>query len=79
MLCGDFNLLPDTESLRMLESAGLRNLVVECGVTSTRTSLYARPEPFADYVFVSDGIAVRDFHVLPDVVSDHTPLLLEFD
>ena len=79
VLCGDFNLLPDAESLRMLESAGLRNLVVEFGVTSTRTSLYARSEPFADYVFVSDGIEARDFRVLPDEVSDHTPLLLEFD
>ena len=44
VLCGDFNLLPDTESLRMIESAGLRNLVAEFGVTSTRTSLYTRPE-----------------------------------
>lgn len=79
VLCGDFNLLPETESLRMLEAAGLRNLVTEFGVTSTRTSLYRRPEPFADYVFVSDGIDVRDFHVLPDEVSDHAPLRLEFD
>jgi endonuclease/exonuclease/phosphatase family metal-dependent hydrolase len=79
ILCGDFNLLPGAESLRMLESAGLRNLVAEFGVTSTRTSLYRRPERFADYVFVSDGIDVGDFRVLPDEVSDHAPMLLEFD
>ncbi len=79
VFCGDFNLLPDTESLRMLEAAGLRNLVAEFGVTSTRTRLYARPEQFADYVFVSDGVDVRDFRVLPDEVSDHAPLLLEFE
>ena len=79
VLCGDFNLLPETESLRMLEAAGLRNLVAEFGVTSTRTSLYTRAELFADYVFVSDGIDVRDFRVLADEVSDHAPLLLEFD
>jgi endonuclease/exonuclease/phosphatase family metal-dependent hydrolase len=78
VFCGDFNLQPDTESLRMLESAGLRNLVAEFGVTSTRTRLYTRPERFADYVFVSDGIAVRDFRVLTEEVSDHAPLLLEF-
>ncbi len=78
VLCGDFNLLPDTQSLRMLEAAGLRNLVLEFGVTSTRTSLYARAEKFADYVFVSDRVEVRDFRVLPDEVSDHAPLLLEF-
>ncbi|HKN29889.1 MAG TPA: endonuclease/exonuclease/phosphatase family protein [Roseiarcus sp.] len=79
VLCGDFNLLPGAESLRMLESAGLRNLVAEFGVTSTRTSFYPRPERFADYVLVSGGVVVRDFRVLPDEVSDHAPLLLEFD
>ena len=78
VLCGDFNLLPGTESLRMIEAAGLRNLVAEFGVRSTRTSLYARREKFADYVFVSEGIEVRDFRVLPDEVSDHAPLLVEF-
>jgi endonuclease/exonuclease/phosphatase family metal-dependent hydrolase len=79
ILCGDFNLLPDTESLRMFEDFWLRNLVQEYGVTSTRTSFYEKPEKFADYVFVSKGIAVRDFQVLPDEVSDHAPLFLDFD
>ena len=62
----------------MLEEAGLRNLVSEFGVLSTRTRLYARPERFADYVFVSPGIDVQNFGVLPDEVSDHAPLALEF-
>jgi len=78
ILCGDFNLSPDTESLRMIEAAGLRNLVAEFGARSTRTSLYARQEKFADYVFVSEEVEVGDFRVLPDVVSDHAPLLIEF-
>jgi endonuclease/exonuclease/phosphatase family metal-dependent hydrolase len=78
VLCGDFNLMPDTESLRMLEQAGLRNLVAEYGVTSTRTSLYDRPQRFADYVFLGEGVDALDFRVLPDEVSDHAPLLLEF-
>ncbi len=78
VLCGDFNLTPLTRSLRMLESAGLRNLVAEFGVTSTRTSLYTGPERFADYVFVSPGVDVSAFRALPDEVSDHAPLTLEF-
>ena len=53
--------------------------MLESGVTSTRTRLYARPEKLADYVLVSDGVAVRDFRVLPDEVSDHAPLMLGFD
>jgi len=74
ILCGDFNLTPDTESLRKFENAGLRNLIKEYGITSTRTSLYDKPLGYADYAFVSAGIEVQDFKVLPDEVSDHAPL-----
>lgn len=79
ILAGDFNLLPDTESIRMIEAAGMRNLVKEYGIEATRTELYKKPLKFADYVFVSPGVKVNDFKVLPDVVSDHAPLALDFD
>ncbi len=77
ILCGDFNLLPDTQSIQMFEDAGLRNLIREFGVTSTRTSHYTKPVKFADYAFVSEGIKLKDFKILPDEVSDHAPLLIE--
>lgn len=77
VLCGDFNLLPDTESIKMFESAGLRNLIRENGITSTRTTLYEKPVKFADYIFTSSNVDVKDFRVLPDVVSDHAPLSIE--
>ncbi len=77
ILCGDFNLRPATESIRMLEK-NMINLVVKNGITSTRTSLYSKPEKFADYIFISPEVEVIDFKILPDVVSDHAPLLLEF-
>ncbi len=77
ILCGDFNLLPDTESLKLFEMAGLRNLIKEYGISSTRTSFYTKPEKHADYMFVTKGIQVKDFKVLPDEVSDHAPLLIE--
>ena len=79
VLAGDFNLLPDTEGIRMIEAAGMRNLVKEFGVTSTRTEMYKKPLKFADYVFVSTEVKVKDFKVLPDVVSDHAPLFLDFE
>jgi endonuclease/exonuclease/phosphatase (EEP) superfamily protein YafD len=78
VLLGDFNLSPHTESVRMIESAGMRNLIQEYGITSTRTVHYTKENKFADYAFVSEGIEVRDFVVLPDAVSDHAPLLLDF-
>ena len=77
IICGDFNLLPNTESIRMFEDFGLRNLIKEFGITSTRTTHYTKADKFADYIFVSKGISVTDFRVLPDEVSDHAPLLLE--
>lgn len=79
ILCGDFNLLPDTESLRKFEEFGLRNLIKENNITSTRTSLYKKEHRMADYVFVSDGIKVNDFKVLPDEVSDHSPIFVDFE
>jgi endonuclease/exonuclease/phosphatase family metal-dependent hydrolase len=79
ILCGDFNLLPSTESLKLFESHGLRNLIKEYNITSTRTSFYEKPEKFADYVFATEGIKINDFKVLPDEISDHAPIFLDFD
>ncbi|HAS80562.1 MAG: hypothetical protein UR25_C0001G0168 [Candidatus Nomurabacteria bacterium GW2011_GWE1_32_28] len=77
ILCGDFNLRPDTKSIDIL-SEGNRNLVREYEITSTRSSFYLKPEKFADYIIVSPDIEVENFKVLQDQVSDHLPLLLEF-
>lgn len=76
VVMGDFNLNPDTQSLAILED-GMRNLIKEYGVTSTRTSHYPKEGKFADYALVSPGIKVKDFKVLPEEVSDHAALYLE--
>lgn len=76
VIVGDFNLNPDTQSLSIIEN-GLRNLVKEFGITSTRTSFYKKEGKFADYAFVSPELHVATFKVLPDEVSDHAPLFLE--
>ncbi len=72
-----FSAMSNTQSIKILEDADLRNLVTEYGVTSTRTSLYKKPEKFADYIFVSKGVEVLDFKVLPEEVSDHAALYVE--
>ncbi len=79
VLCGDFNLLPTTESLKLIEDIGLRNLVKENNVTSTRTSHYTKPDKFADYIFTTQEIEVKDFKVLSEKVSDHAPLYIEIE
>lgn len=77
LLCGDFNLRPDTESIKILEK-DMRNLITDYNIQSTRTSLYPKAERFADYVLASSDITIHDFNVLPDEVSDHAALWVEF-
>lgn len=77
ILCGDFNLIPTGESIKMLEE-NMVNLVKTHNVTSTRSSFYTKPGKFADYILISSDIQVQNFEVLQDEVSDHLPLLLEF-
>lgn len=79
VLCGDFNLLPETQSIKKFEDLGFYNLIKKSGVTSTRTSYYTKAEKFADYIFTSPEIPVKDFEVLPDEVSDHAPLYIDID
>ena len=78
ILVGDFNLLPDTESIKMLEQ-DFTNLITKYNIPTTRTELYKGDDKHADYVFVSPEILVEGFQALPEVVSDHTPLALGFD
>ncbi len=90
IICGDFNLFPNTKSIQMLEEYGLRNLIKDYHIQTTRGSLIKRLHPeyvdtpegfqeFADYMFASSGIEVKKFEV-PDVpVSDHLPMVGEFD
>jgi len=78
IICGDFNLEPDTKSLGMIEGLPTRNLIKEYGIKSTRSSHYKKDLKFADYMLVSLDLDVIDFKVLPDEVSDHLPMYLEF-
>ncbi len=83
IIAGDFNLGIDTKALSMFEDAGFRNLVKESNAPTTRSSLYdikwRAIDKFADYIIVSKDVMVYDFKVLPDEVSDHLPLLLDFE
>lgn len=81
VLIGDFNLRPEAESIKIFEEK-LRNLVKEYNIQTTRNSNYKNMEKYkdyiADYCFVSPNVEVVDFKVLPDTVSDHQPLFLDF-
>lgn len=79
ILVGDFNLDMNTEAVLRLENQ-LRNLVKDGKFKTTRNSNYDKLAilPFADYAFVSKEIKINQFQVLPNEVSDHLALLLDF-
>ena len=83
ILCGDFNLDPETESIADIEYNGkMVNLIKKYDIRSTRTKLYRDYETgslFADYAFASQDVLVGAFYVDSGEsaeVSDHAPLLL---
>jgi len=80
IICGDFNLMPETEAIAKFEEAGYLNLIKEFNICNTRSCLYQKhqkPLRHANYTFVTKDIEVASFQV-PDVaVSDHLPMILE--
>ena len=77
ILCGDFNLSPDSESIQQL-SGNLRNLAVDYSLKTTRSQLTYKNE-VCDYIFVNDRIDVKDFSMDETIISDHNALILDFD
>ncbi|MEM9580853.1 MAG: endonuclease/exonuclease/phosphatase family protein, partial [Pseudomonadota bacterium] len=77
VICGDFNVTPESETLKLLTQAGFTELVTHFGHPTTRTSHYRKPARFADYLAVNDISAVKQFDVVtaPEV-SDHCPLVV---
>lgn len=78
IVCGDFNVLPDSRTFEILGGLGLTDLVTGRGFTDTRTSWYEKAGRHADYLLVDGGIAVQRFEVVTQPeVSDHRALLLD--
>ncbi|MBU1075037.1 endonuclease/exonuclease/phosphatase family protein [Patescibacteria group bacterium] len=82
IIVGDFNLFPDTESIRILNKE-FRNLINEYSIVNTTCSDYKDDveagDRVVDYIFVNDKINVNSFEVIDTNISDHLPLILDFD
>jgi endonuclease/exonuclease/phosphatase family metal-dependent hydrolase len=82
IVCGDFNLMPETESIKMI-GKNMQNLIEKYKIKNTRSRLspyFGKPDEqkFADYAFVSPDIKIKEFKVLEDQISDHLPLYINF-
>lgn len=80
ILCGDFNLNPNTESLKIMKEEMI-DLIEKYKIQSTRSHYYRhygeKDTNFADYMIVSPEVKINNFKVLSDPVSDHLPLFLD--
>lgn len=84
IICGDFNLLPLTKSVAMFEDVGYRNLINDHQIPTTRNELAWSKHPdnkqlFADYAFVSDLVKVNQFTVPDILISDHLPMIIDYE
>ena len=83
VLCGDFNLMPQTQTIKMLEG-GMKNLIKEFKITDTRNNLSRSqykgdPQFFADFAFTTPDVNITSFEVPYIEISDHLPMILEFE
>ena len=77
VVCGDFNVTPNSETLKILSETGLTDLVTTRTNKGTRTSHYKKESRYADYMLINQHTPFVDFKVVfePEV-SDHCPLIL---
>jgi endonuclease/exonuclease/phosphatase family metal-dependent hydrolase len=77
IMCGDFNLAPDSESLGLI-NARLTNLSIVNNLKRTYNQ-FSAVHAVCDYIFVNDRVKVRNFEMSDEILSDHKALILEFD
>jgi len=78
VVCGDFNVVPESETLKLFSQAGFTELVTTRTSKGTRSSYYKKPNKYADYMLVNKHVKVSNFNVVHEPeVSDHCPIILE--
>jgi endonuclease/exonuclease/phosphatase family metal-dependent hydrolase len=81
IVAGDFNLFPNTPSMQVFYKDFI-SLVDKYGVITTRpqdNELSDLKRNVVDYILVSKDIAVKSFKIPDSNISDHLPLILDFD
>lgn len=81
IIAGDFNLFPNTKSMNVFENSFI-SLVDKYSIQTTRpqsNELSNLQRNVVDFILISKGVKVKAFEVLDSDVSDHLPLILDFD
>ena len=75
VMCGDLNVVAESPAMRELDF--LKDLTAEHEVKRTLSGLGWDLDIACDHILVSQDVNVHDFQVLPDMISDHFPLVAE--
>jgi endonuclease/exonuclease/phosphatase family metal-dependent hydrolase len=78
IICGDFNLLPNTKSIKMFRD-NYQDLIEMYDVRDTRGALYMKELRYSDYAFIDKSLSMTAFSVPTVGVSDHLPLIIELE
>lgn len=82
IICGDFNMLPEAQSIQLFAQQGYQDLIASYKIQKTRNHFAwdrypLSPQYFADFAFTNPYVKMRTFAV-PDIeASDHLPLILD--
>lgn len=81
IITGDFNLFPNTQSMKVFQDHFI-SLVNKYNIQTTRprsNELSHLQRNVVDFILVTPDIKVNSFKVLNSDVSDHLPLILDFE
>jgi endonuclease/exonuclease/phosphatase family metal-dependent hydrolase len=83
IIAGDFNLQPQSPSMQILNRQ-FKNLILANNITATRprhliSDGWDKTGKVVDYILVNNLVKVKKFKVDQVVISDHLPLILEFN
>jgi endonuclease/exonuclease/phosphatase family metal-dependent hydrolase len=81
IIVGDFNLFPDTPSMQVFYNDFV-SLVDKYNIKTTRpksNELSNLERNVVDYILVTPDVKVNSFEVIDSDVSDHLPLILDFE
>lgn len=78
VLAGDLNVIAQAPAMRVFDN-WLKDLTATYNVRDTLTEFGKVRNVPCDHILVSKEARVKTFSVSPVLVSDHTPLILEFD
>lgn len=84
IFCADLNITKESPAFGPIKQLNLRNLIDENNIKTTLSPVHRAPKKdrdsvACDFIFISADVKVNNFQVPETIVSDHKPMILDFD